>query len=94
MQPRRLLLVLGCARHRQSAHCTNTLCIAYGGNRAAFQDFVNSKWLPPERAKNCEAEYRQAYNAFAKTIYPFIDQAKMEKVMKRAWFQPKETKEK
>jgi hypothetical protein len=72
----------------------NTLCIAYGGNKAAFQDFVNSKWLPPERAKNCEAEYRQAYNAFAKTIYPFIDQAKMEKVMKRAWFQPKETKEK
>ena len=30
----------------------NTLCIAYGGDPATFQDFVASGWLPPERAKN------------------------------------------
>jgi hypothetical protein len=73
----------------------NTLCLAYGGNHAAFQDLVDNKWLPPSRAKNCNAEYNQAYLAFSKTVYPFIDQAQMKKVQNRQdWFLPAEMKEK
>jgi hypothetical protein len=73
----------------------NTLCLAYGGNHAAFQDLVDNKWLPPSRAKNCNAEYNQAYLAFRKTVYPFIDQAQMKKVQDRQdWFLPAEMKEK
>ena len=67
----------------------NLLCMAYGGQREAFQDMVDSGWLPPERAKNCESEYRRAEIAFRKTIVPFIDQAQMKKVQARqGWFQP------
>jgi Putative metallopeptidase len=73
----------------------NTLCIAYGGNHAAFQDLVDNKWLPAARAKNCNTEYNQAYLAFSKTVYPFIDQAQMKKVQSRQdWFMPAEMKEK
>jgi hypothetical protein len=72
----------------------NTLCLAYGSNHAAFQDLVDNKWLAPDRAKNCDAEYRQAYFAFSKTVYPFIDQAQMKKVQNRQdWFLPAEMKE-
>ena len=72
----------------------NTLCIAYGGDPATFQDFVDSGWLPPERAKNCAKEYQQIKFAFEKTILPFIDQEQMAKVRERQWFQPAELQEK
>ncbi len=72
----------------------NTLCIAYGGDPATFQDFVDSGWLPPERAKNCAKEYQQIKFAFEKTILPFVDQEQMAKVRDRQWFQPVELKEK
>ena len=32
----------------------NTLCLAYGGEREWFQDFIDKGWLPKERAKNGE----------------------------------------
>ena len=66
----------------------NVLCIAYGGNRAGFQDFVDLGWLPPERAKTCEAEYERVKFAFAKTVYPFINQTKMKKVQAMKWLGP------
>ena len=72
----------------------NTLCIAYGGDPATFQDFVDSGWLPPERAKNCGKEYQQIKFAFEKTILPFVDQEQMAKVRDRQWFQPAELQEK
>ena len=73
----------------------NTLCLAYGGHPDWFQDFVDSGWLPASRVPNCPREYNQALNAFKKTVYPFIDQAQMDKVLARKdWFQPAELKEK
>jgi hypothetical protein len=70
----------------------NTLCLAYGADKATFQDFVDGGLLPKERVPSCEREYKQVLNAFGKTIYPFIDQAQMAKVKARTWFQPKELK--
>lgn len=73
----------------------NVLCMAYGGERDWFQDLVDSQWLPPQRAQDCVQEYQQAYNAFRKTIYPFIDQAQMAKVKARTdWFLSAELKDK
>ena len=73
----------------------NLLCMAYGGQREAFQDMVDSGWLPQERAQSCESEYRRAEAAFRKTIVPFIDPAQMKKVQARqGWFQPAELKDK
>jgi hypothetical protein len=64
----------------------NTLCLAYGFDPKGYKDFVeDKKWLPPERAANCEAEYKQVANAFTKTVLPFIDQGLMQKVRKRNW---------
>ncbi len=72
----------------------NAVCLAYGGNHAWFQDFIDAHWLPPDRVKDCDSEYHRAYLAFGKTVYPFIDQAQMAKVKARQWFQPEELKEK
>jgi Putative metallopeptidase len=58
----------------------NTLCMAYGADRASFQDLVDKKWLPAERAENCAAEFKQVKSAFIKTMLPFIDQDKIKKV--------------
>jgi hypothetical protein len=72
----------------------NTLCLAYGAQPGWFQDFVDSKWLPEDRAKGCKREYDLAFSAFKRTVLPFIDPAQMEKVRARQWFEPAELKEK
>ena len=72
----------------------NVLCLAYGGEKAAFQDLVDSHWLPPARAKGCDTEYQQVYQAFRKTVFPFIDPIQMKKVQARQWFAAKEIEEK
>jgi hypothetical protein len=71
----------------------NTLCIAYGGQPEWFKDFIEARWLPPERAQNCAAEYQRVKFAFQKTILPFIDQEQMKKIQGRTWFQGAEIKE-
>jgi len=63
----------------------NTLCLGYGGDPAAFKDFVDRGWLPPGRAENCAAEYQQLKHAFATTILPFIDQEQTKAVQGRQW---------
>ena len=71
----------------------NTLCIAYGGDQAGFQDLVDFGWLPEQRAKTCESEYQQAKFAFEKTVLPAIDQAQMKGVQNQRWFYPLEAPE-
>ena len=68
----------------------NTLCLAYGGDRETFKDFVDKKWLPAERAQNCVNEYEQVKRAFVKTVLPFIDQELMKKVQAKQWLQPQD----
>ena len=46
----------------------NLLCLAYGGQRAAFQDLVTSGWLLKDRADGCANEYAQAEAAFRRTV--------------------------
>jgi hypothetical protein len=66
----------------------NTLCLAYGGVPVHYSNFVASGLLPPDR--DCVGEYNQIKQAFATTIYPFIDQNLMRKVQQREWFLPSE----
>ncbi len=68
----------------------DNLCIAYGGGRVAFKDIVDNGLLPPGRAANCEREYLQIRNAFAKTIYPHIDPVLMKEVQARQWLRPED----
>jgi len=68
----------------------NTLCLGYGGNPAAFKDFVEIGWLPKARADGCDREYRQLALAFGKTILPFVDPEMRKKVQATQWLQPAE----
>jgi predicted HD phosphohydrolase len=64
----------------------NFLCMAYGGNPAAFKQFVDLGWLPQARASGCAYEYQMAKLAFDKTILSHIDLDTMKKVQSAKWF--------
>jgi hypothetical protein len=63
----------------------NYVCLAYGGEPAAFRDYVDNGVLPKARAEGCAREYQLVRRAFAKTIYPHIDQELMKKVRSVPW---------
>jgi hypothetical protein len=65
----------------------NVLCMGYGADPELFKDFIDKNWLPKERAANCGAEYQQVRAAFAKTVYPFINQRLMKVVQETNWLQ-------
>jgi hypothetical protein len=68
------------------------LCMAYGKEPAAFQEFVDANWLPASRAPNCPREYEQARHAFLVTILPHMDREKLQMVMSSPWFSADEFK--
>jgi hypothetical protein len=68
----------------------NTLCLTYGSDPQHYAFVESGGWLPKDR--DCVAEYKQIYHAFATTVYPFIDKDLMIKVQNRQWFQVNELK--
>lgn len=48
----------------------NLLCIAYGSDKALFDDVVKKGFLPQERAEICDDEYRQVGFAYKSLIAP------------------------
>ena len=67
------------------------LCLAYGKEPDTFKDQAQA-WLPSARQPSCAREYRQAENAFRKTILPFVDQAQMKKVQQMQILRPEDSK--
>src|SRR5262245_21402214 len=67
------------------------LCLAYGKEPEAFKDLAQA-WLPAARQPDCAREYRQAENAFRKTILPNVDQAQMKKVQQMQILRPDDSK--
>src|SRR5262245_35561555 len=67
------------------------LCLAYGKDPEAFKDLAQA-WLPPARQPACAREYRQAENAFRKTILPDIDPVLMKKVQQMKILRPDDSK--
>src|SRR5262245_36875525 len=67
------------------------LCLAYGKDPEAFKD-LGQAWLPPARQPACAREYRQAENAFRKTILPDIDPVLMKKVQQMKILRPDDSK--
>jgi hypothetical protein len=63
----------------------NVLCMAYGADPKLFADVVEKKYLPSERAENCEDEYDQVLKALSKLIGPYIDQTRAKQVRARQW---------
>lgn len=61
------------------------LCLAYGMDPPAFEDFVRIGWLPKQRAANCANDYNRVLHAFRETILPHIDMAIAKKVAQRRW---------
>jgi hypothetical protein len=66
----------------------NYMCLAYGGEPEGFREYVDRGVLPKARAEGCQREYLQVRRAFAKTIYPHIDQELMKKVQSTQWLRP------
>jgi hypothetical protein len=67
------------------------LCLAYGKDPETFKDLAQA-WLPPERQPYCAREYRQAENAFRKTIMPDVDPVLMKKVQQMKILVPDDSK--
>jgi hypothetical protein len=60
------------------------LCLAYGSDPQAFEDFVTKfRWLPKARADNCANEYQQILHAFRETIVPHLDMALVKQMRDR-----------
>ncbi len=70
----------------------NYLCVAYGENPQLFQDFIDKKLLPTERAVRCGHEYQVLRYAFVKTILPHIDMDLLAKVQSMQWLLPTDGK--
>jgi len=68
----------------------NILCIAYGGDKNSFQDFVDTGLLPRSRADRCTDEYAQVSYAFAQTVLPSVDTALLKKVQSMQWLAPED----
>jgi hypothetical protein len=67
------------------------LCLAYGKEQETFKDLAQA-WLPPARHASCVREYRQAENAFRKTVMPFVDPVVMKKVQQMQILRPDDSK--
>ncbi len=63
----------------------NLLCIAYGAQPDTFKNIIATGILPQERAARCGDEYEQVRFAFSQTIWPHIDQDRLNKVRTIAW---------
>jgi hypothetical protein len=80
----------------------NYLCIAYGGDRRTFSDFVEGQskdpgsqridLLPQGRAVGCPKEYLDLKWAFDSTILPIVDPDLLQKVLAETWLQPDDGK--
>jgi Putative metallopeptidase len=80
----------------------NYLCVAYGGDKRTFSDFVEGQskrpgisrldLLPEARAVRCSKEYGDLKWAFDSTILPNVDQELLGKVLERKWLRPDDGK--
>jgi hypothetical protein len=85
-------------RGTESQRFYNYLCVAYGGDKRAFADFVQTNTvrgakqrvdlLPEERATQCAHEYSVVKWGFDSMIMPSVDQDLLQKVLERKWLRP------
>lgn len=67
----------------------NVLCIAYGADPVAFEGLLKRRYLPKNRAEDCEFEYRQVAHAFDRLVKPFIDEDLAASNWKK-WIEPRQ----
>jgi hypothetical protein len=69
----------------------NLMCLAYGADPSTFTDLTKEGFLPPNRASDCQYEYRTLADAFHQEIGPHIDRELARQVMDTSWLPPPET---
>jgi len=69
----------------------NFLCMAYGKDPKSFQELAEAL-LPRARKQSCEDEYKQAANAFRKTVLPDVDPEMMKAVLQLEILKPEDFK--
>ena len=65
----------------------NRWCLAYGYDKELFADAIAIGMLPPNRVRWCRWEWDTNKEAFDRLIKPFIDEAMMQKVLSKRWFE-------
>jgi hypothetical protein len=63
----------------------NFLCIAYGGDRLAFQGVVDKGFLPKSRARRCWKDYDTIRKAFDLRLMPHVDPDLVVKIRAIDW---------
>ncbi len=63
----------------------NLMCLAYGADPTTFADLTQNGFLPPNRAPDCQHEYKTLVNAFDLEIEPHVDQEMKRQVMDTSW---------
>ena len=63
----------------------NTLCMAYGTDPGIFNDLIERRLLPEERAEGCGDEYRQVAFAIQTLMSRYIDVAARDKILAKDW---------
>lgn len=66
----------------------NLMCLAYGADSATFADLTKSGFLPPNRAPNCQYEYKTLLGAINQQLEPHVDQQMRRQVMDMSWLPP------
>lgn len=51
----------------------NVSCLIYGSDPEGYADFIETGWLPEERADSCEFEYEQAANSWNTLLAPYLN---------------------
>jgi hypothetical protein len=63
----------------------NLVCMAYGADPRLFADVVEKGFLPEQRARLCNWEYREVAYAFKQLIRPHLDLQLAKRVLSTDW---------
>lgn len=63
-------------------------CLALGSKKPGFAEFATRVGLPPDRAEQCEDEYKQIVHAFRVLILPHVDPRWLTDLGGLDWYRP------
>jgi Putative metallopeptidase len=66
----------------------NLMCLAYGADPVTFADLTRDGFLPPNRAPDCQYDYKVLVDAFDQEIMPHVDGQMKREIMDTSWLPP------
>ena len=66
----------------------NMLCLADGADPKTFSQIVEDKYLPKQRAADCQREWYQVAASFKTYILPHVDEQLAKQMLDKEWLPP------